>query len=229
MAIFVLVHGAYGGSWQWREVVKPLWAAGHEVYAPSLTGLGERAHLANPEINLSTHIQDVVRTITCSNLKEVILVGHSYGGIVITGVADQIPERIAQLVYLDALVPQDGQSYTDLIGPEATAFLMQVVQTLGEGWKLPNSDPDPCWTPQPFQTGLEKVCFKNPLAVRLPRVFIYCTEEKNENDPGLVPIMQAAAHARSDPKWDYYEIPSGHIVLRDHPDLLLGVLMNLAS
>ena len=125
MAIFVLVHGAFGGSWTWREVIKPLWAAGHEVYAVSLTGLGERAHLAHPEINLSTHIQDVMREITCSDLKEVILVGHSYGGLVITGVADRIPEHISQLVYLDALVPEDGQSYTDIIGPVAAAAALQ--------------------------------------------------------------------------------------------------------
>jgi pimeloyl-ACP methyl ester carboxylesterase len=228
MAIFVLVHGGFGGSWQWREVIKPLWAAGHEVYAPSLTGLGERAHLANPEINLSTHVQDVVSEITCSDLQNVILVGHSYGGMVITGVADRIPERVSQLVYLDALVPEDGQSYTDLIGPVAAAGLLQAVQAYGDGWKLYNDDPDPRWTPQPVQTGLEKLSLKNPAAARLPRVFISCSEEKSEDDLGMIPITRAAERAKNDPGWRYFEIPSPHNALLDHSDLVVKHLLNLA-
>lgn len=229
MAIFVLVHGAFGGSWQWREVVKPLWAAGHEVYAVSLTGLGERAHLANPEINLSTHIQDVMREITCSDLMEVILVGHSYGGLVITGVADRIPEHISQLVYLDALVPEDGQSYIDLIGPVAAAAALQAVQAYGDGWKLLFDDPDPRWTPQPAQTGLEKLNLKNPAATRLPRVFIYCTEEKPEDDLGLLPITRAAERAKADSHWRYFEIPSPHNALKDHSDWVAKLLLDLAE
>lgn len=227
MAVFVIVHGAFGGSWQWREVIKPLWAAGHEVYVPCLTGLGERAHLANPEINLSTYIQDVVRVITCSDLREVILVGHSFGGIVITGVAEQVPERIALLVYLDALVPADGQSYADLIGPVAAENIMQAVQAYGDGWQLFNSDPDPRWTPQPLQTGLEKLSLKNPIAAALPRVFIACTEGRNEEDLGLVPIIRAAERARQDPTWRYFEIPTVHNPLVEHPDLVVNALLGL--
>ncbi len=178
MAIFVLVPGGHCGSWMWREVIKPLWAAGHEVYTPSLTGMGERVHLAKPETNLSTHIQDVVNEITYSDLKEVILVGYSYSGMVVTGVAEQIPERISKLVYLDAWVPEDGQSAVDLVGPEAAAMMMKVVQAYGEGWKLIPEDPDPHLSPQPIQTGLEKLSLKNQIAGQLPRVFIYCPEDK---------------------------------------------------
>jgi pimeloyl-ACP methyl ester carboxylesterase len=229
VAVFVLVHGAFGGSWQWREVIKTLWAAGQETYAPSLTGLGERAHLANSEINLSTHIQDVVREIICSDLQEVILVGHSYGGLVITGVADLIADRISLLVYLDAFVPEDGQSYTDLIGPLAAAAALQAVQAYGDGWKLYNNDPDPRWTPQPIQTGLEKLSMKNPAVKQLTRVFIYCTEEKTNDDLGLIPVIQAAQRAKNDPNWRYYELPTPHNPLSEHPDMVAKLFLNLTK
>jgi pimeloyl-ACP methyl ester carboxylesterase len=228
MAIFVLVPGAFAGSWIWREVIKPLWAAGHEVYTPSLTGMGERAHLAHPEINLSTHIQDVVAEVTCSGLKEVILVGYSYGGIVVTGVAEQIPERISKLVYLDALIPEDGQSYVDMFDPVFAETALQVVQTIGEGWKFYANLPDPRFTTQPYKTGLEKLSVKNPVAARLPRVFIYCTEGKTGEDLGLIPVTRAAERARSDPNWGYYEIPADHGVVFEHPDWVTEVLLKLA-
>ncbi len=227
MAVFVIVHGAYGGSWQWRAVMKSLWGAGHEVHVPCLTGLGERAHLANPDVNLSVHIQDVVREITCSDLSEVILVGHSYGGIVITGVAEQVPDRIAMLVYLDGLVPKDGQCYTDLIGPIAAEAVRQAVQAYGDGWRLYYTDPDPRWTPQPFQTGLEKLSVKHPKAALLPRVFIACTEGRNLEDLGLVPIIQAAEEAKNDPRWRYSEIKAPHNPLADHPEMVVNALLAL--
>jgi pimeloyl-ACP methyl ester carboxylesterase len=227
MAIFVLVPGGFAGSWIWREVIKPLWAAGHEVYAPSLTGMGERAHLAHAEVNLSTHIQDVVSEITCSYLEEVILVGYSYGGIVATGVAEQIPERIAKLVYLDALVPEDGQAYVDMVGPVVAEAALQAVRDFGEGWKFYANLPDPRYSPQPYKTGLEKLSVKNPAAARLPRVFIYCTEGKTGEDPGLIPVTRAAERARSESNWDYYEIPADHMVLFEHPDWVTQVLLKL--
>jgi hypothetical protein len=110
MATFVLVHGGWQGGWSWRLLARLLRAAGHEVFAPTLTGLGERSHLAGMAINLDTHIADVAGTILWEDLSDIVLVGHSYGGMVITGVADQLAERIARLVYLDALVPEDGST-----------------------------------------------------------------------------------------------------------------------
>ncbi|MGC4232078.1 MAG: alpha/beta hydrolase, partial [Niabella sp.] len=107
---YVIVHGAWGGSWSFKKVDSILSARGNIVYRPSLTGQGERVHLASPDIDLNTHVLDVVNTILFEDLKNIILVGHSYGGAVITGVADSIPERIAKLVYLDAIVPNDGES-----------------------------------------------------------------------------------------------------------------------
>src|SRR5438270_1078401 len=116
VSTYVLVHGAWGGSYGWRKVRPLLQQAGHTVFSPSLTGQGERAHLATPEVNLSTHIQDVCNTLWYEDLTDVILVGHSYGGMVVTGVADRMPERIKHLVYLDAFLPGDGQSLYDLGG-----------------------------------------------------------------------------------------------------------------
>src|ERR1700704_6398122 len=115
----VIVHGAWGGSWAWRKVDAMLREKGFNVYRPQLTGLGERVHLSRPDIGLSTHIDDVVNTILFEDLHDIILVGHSYGGMVITGVADRVPDRIRRLVYLDAFVPNDGESLVSAVGSRA--------------------------------------------------------------------------------------------------------------
>src|ERR1700747_2081696 len=117
MATFVLVHGAWAGSVVWRQLAPRLRKAGHEVYHPTLTGIGERKHLLNREINLDTHIQDVIGVIDDEDLSDIVLVGHSYGGMVITGVADRMPEKVVSLVYLDAFAPESGQSCLSLLRP----------------------------------------------------------------------------------------------------------------
>jgi pimeloyl-ACP methyl ester carboxylesterase len=142
MATFVLLHGGQSGGWTWRAPAKYLQAAGHEVLRPTLTGLGERVHLATPEVGLYTHIEDVVNVFRYEEVWDAILVGYSYSGLVARGVAERIPERISQLVYLDALVPQDGQSGADLFGPEAPAYLIEHARLSGDGWLLPNTRPD---------------------------------------------------------------------------------------
>ena len=121
MATFVIVHGAWSGGHAWRWVRPRLRAAGHEVFTPALTGLGERSHLASAQVDLDTHIQDVLGVLEFEDLDQVVLVGHSSGGMVITGVADRAPQRLAQLVYLDAEVPADGQSEFDLLPLEERA------------------------------------------------------------------------------------------------------------
>jgi pimeloyl-ACP methyl ester carboxylesterase len=118
MSIYLLVHGGFYGGWAWRQVAKILRGAGHEVFTPTLTGLGERAHLANPQIGLDTHIQDIVGVLECEDLWQVILVGHSYSSMVITGVAERMPQRLSCLVYIDTVIPKDGQSWLDLVGSE---------------------------------------------------------------------------------------------------------------
>ena len=137
MSSYVLVHGAWGGGWYWKKLLPLLHAQGHEVYAATLTGLGERVHLANPEIGLGTHVHDVVNLLAYEDLSDVILVGHSYGGMVITGVADCVPERIAHLAYLDAFVPEQGQSLVDLIPAERRAHVHEQAEVEGDGWRVP--------------------------------------------------------------------------------------------
>ena len=130
MATFVLVHGAWHGGWCYGRVAKLLRSAGHEVYTPAHTGVGERAHLADYHITLATHVHDVANVIEYENLSDVILCGHSYGGMVITGVAASLGERIKSLVYLDAFVPEDGQSLFDLIEPDMVNQFLNLARTM---------------------------------------------------------------------------------------------------
>jgi len=137
MSTFVIVPGITSGGWYLGQVATLLGAAGHVVFRPTLTGLGERAHLLSPAIDLATHIQDVWGVLEYEDLQAVILVGHSYGGVVITGGAERLPHRLIHLVYLDALVPADGEAAVDLMAPAAVSQLEQMVQQDGAGWRLP--------------------------------------------------------------------------------------------
>lgn len=133
MATFVLIHPAWFGGWCWKKIVPLLRAPGHIVYTPTLSGLGERAHLAAPQIGLGTHVDDVVNVLTYEDLEGVVLVGTSSAGSVITAVADRVPARIGQLVYLDAFVPRDGQSILDMISPDRRPAMEALVQSEGDG------------------------------------------------------------------------------------------------
>jgi pimeloyl-ACP methyl ester carboxylesterase len=189
MATFVLVHGGWCGSWCWQKVIPFLEAAGHEVYAPTLTGLAERAAELSPEVGLDTHIQDITGLLSEQNLQEVILVGHSYGGMVITGVVDAVPERIAHLVYLDTFVPRDGESMAGAV-PLLRYVLRKQARAHGDGWRLDplgtvknlvKTEPDRSWwlsklTPQSLKTLEQPLHLKNPAIVSTkPRTHIYCT------------------------------------------------------
>jgi pimeloyl-ACP methyl ester carboxylesterase len=181
---YLIVHGAWGGGWAFKQVDALLTAQGSEVYRPSLTGQGERAHLSSADINLNTHIQDVVNVILYENLQDIILVGHSYGGMVITGVADSIPDRIRKLVYLDAFVPNDGESLVtskgnDNSGPERNAKNGMVVPT----WVKEDQQP-PKDVPQSLKTFTQPVSRKNPKALKLPATYILTVDKgaKAEND-----------------------------------------------
>jgi pimeloyl-ACP methyl ester carboxylesterase len=162
MATFVLVHGAWHGGWCWQKVIPFLEAVGHEVYAPTLTGLAERATELSPDVGLETHIQDIVSLLVEKHLQGVILVGHSYGGMVITGVVDAVPERIAHLVYLDTFVPRDGESMAGVV-PFLGIYLRKQAWAHGDGWRVDSrgtygvtTEPDRSWvlrsvTPQPLE------------------------------------------------------------------------------
>lgn len=139
MVDFVLVHGSWGGGWQWRGVADRLREHGHRVFTPTLTGLGEREHLVTPATDLDTHTADIANVIRWEDLRDVALVGTSYGGLVISGVADRMPERIRALVYLDAALPQQGKSMLDLVPPERRAMVEGVAREQGDGFKIPTS------------------------------------------------------------------------------------------
>lgn len=236
MATFVIVHGAFGGAWSWNKFVVPmLREAGQTVYAVTLTGLGERTHLASPDVSLDTHIQDVVNVLFYEDLTDVILVGHSYGGNVITGVADRVPERLQQLVYLDAATPVDGQSSADSF-PGRRDQLEEQARRSGDGWKI---EPTPVPPDQPAEITEWARPRRSPMPIKtmtsplklalgettLPRAFVYCTLGKQPDSP------QAARgeRLRNDPRWRYFELDTGHNLHYTAPKETVAILLELAN
>lgn len=229
MSNYVLIHGGWAGGWMWREVADYLRQAGHQVFTPTLTGLGERVHLARPDIDLNTHIQDVLNVLIYEDLWEVNLVGYSGGGMVATGVAELAADRIAHLIYLDALVPQDGQSVADLAGPDVMSFLEEAAQAGGDGWKIPTfPDDGPRHTAQPLKPFQQPVSVVNPDAAELPRTFILCTKGMEDVGDLHLPVAKAAEMAKADDHWQYYEIDTGHMPMWTHPRELTDLFLELA-
>ncbi|MEN3269746.1 alpha/beta fold hydrolase [Pseudonocardia sp.] len=231
MTTFVLVHGGWHGGWSWRRVAPLLRAEGHEVHAPTLTGLGDRFHLARPDTGLAMHVEDVITVLELDDLRDVVLVGHSYSGVVITGVAQRCGERIGELVYLDAFVPQPGQALLDLVRPERRDFylsagdeaggIMPDPETAMDGWAV--TDPaDRAWVrprlrPQPVRA------MSDPLPPQpvpdLPRSYIHCTVK-----PGTDTFTGFAATAREDPSWRFDELATGHDAMVTAPAELAALL-----
>jgi pimeloyl-ACP methyl ester carboxylesterase len=217
---YVLVHGASGGGWDWRHIGQLLSAKGHSVYRATLTGLGERAHLASPEITLTTHIDDVVNLILFEALDEVVLVGHSYGGMVITGVMNRLPENIKQVFFLDAFVPADGMPAIDLWDDFSGH---QVVDGMVHFSWLDKRRPVPGDVPQSYKTLTEPVSFSNPLALELPVTYV----------PFVEGPVQEKARSIFDPSWQravkrgwvIEVLDSDHNAQRSHPRELAGVLL----
>ncbi len=247
MGTFLLVHGGWHGGWCWKKVTPLLRARGHEVFTPTLTGLGERSHLAHPMIGLETHIQDVVNVLEYEDLSGVILVGHSSGGTVITGVADRVPERLAHMVYLDAFVPEDGQAQHDLRSPNNQQEVEARVRTEGHGWLLPSLRPTPweemlrdiwCVTdeadrrwmiarlcPTPFKTMTDPVRRRNPEAEKIPRTYIRCVQRQQQ---GPSPQDRYAEMARRGGVWRYRELATGHEAFITMPRELVELLTEVA-
>lgn len=227
MATYVLVHGGWDGGWAWRSVAKELQAAGHEVFTPTLTGSGERAHLASPEIGLETHILDIVNVLRYEDLHDVILVGISGGGMAITGAAERVPERIGHLVYLDAFVPQDGQSIGDLLGPQGMAGFEQAAQAYGDGWRVPHDPPDADRRTDVLLKPVQQpLAINNPDAARLKRTYVLFTGKPA--DDWLTPIFERiAARVRKEDGWNYCERPFEHYSVLDKPRELQICCSNL--
>ena len=240
MATFVLVAGACCGGWSWTRVAPLLRAAGHDVFTPTLTGLGERVHLATPDVDLETHITDIVNLLAFEDLTGVTLVGWSSGGMTVSGVAERVPERLAQAVYLDAAVPADGENAYDALGapPEVRAADAAVAAAAGKpGFVLPLADmvraqaKDPAdrdWllaklVPQPLASFTQPIRLGNPAAVR--RAYVYCTEGKEEPLWGFT--VRAAERARSDPAWRVVELADNHHAPINAPRATAEALLSL--
>jgi pimeloyl-ACP methyl ester carboxylesterase len=226
MATFVLVHGGSTGGWFWAPVRVRLQAAGHEVFAPSLTGMGERVHLSSREIGLETHIVDVLNLLVYEDLTGVVLVGHSYGGMVVTSVADRVPERIGHLVYVDAFVPRDGESVRSFSDPGGWHRNMEEpVRARGDGWRNPRPegpDADPRLVDHPYKTYTDPVALTGAHR-RVPTTYVWCT------DPPHPLIAQAAERARAEPGWRFRELPTSHVPMRTMPDELTALLLEAAA
>ena len=213
----VIVHGAWGGAWAFRNVEALLRDKGYNVYRPQLTGLGERVHLASADIGLSTHIEDVVNTILYEELDDIILVGHSYGGMVITGVAHRVPERIRQLVYLDAMVPRDGESLRSIVGK-----LKPMIQGdyVVPSWVKPDQKP-PKDVPQPLKTFTEPLSLKNETARKISATYILTVEqgkEANEDD------FYAQSQRAKENGWTILQLTADHNPQWSAPQALVKML-----
>ena len=218
-------------------------AQGHDVFTPTLTGLGERAHLARPEVGLEVHIRDITSVIETEDLRNVILVGNSSGGLVATGVADQVPERIGHVVFLDAFVPTDGQSILDVIASDRRPALEAFVQNEGDGWLLPRFAP-PSWEklvtetwqvtekvdlewvlprlrPTPFGHFKEPVSRKNPVAEDLPRTYI----RTQWPHVGFDRYAEAASESKG---WQLRKVASSHLPYITHPSEVAALLLEVA-
>ena len=236
MATFVLVHGAWHGGWCWRRTSEILRAAGHTVFEPTLPGVGARAHEAAASIGLTCHIDDVIGLIEIEELSDVILVGHSYGGMVITGVAEKIAPKLSALVYLDAFVPEDGEALMSLVPPDrAQAMAMGAIRD-GDGWRVAAPPPsyfgvkvqaDIDWivrrcTPQSLLTFMQPVRTTGVWQSVKRKVYI-----RAEGHPGptFAPFGEAA---RANPAWEYHAVSCGHEVMIEMPRELAAILMGLA-
>jgi len=235
MATFVLVHGAWHGSWCWARVRRGLLEQGHRVFTPTLTGVAEQSHAMSSDIDLQRHIDDVTNLIRWEELDSVILCGHSYGGCVISGVADVVPERIAALIYLDAFLLEDGECLHDLLPAEHRELQVSLANDHGDGWRVPPipaeifnvNAVDRDWvdrqcTPQPLAT------FQQPLRLRggpsqvARNHFIYASDW--EGTPFTACYDRAKARG-----WTTSEIACGHDVMLDRPEALTAELIGVAT
>jgi pimeloyl-ACP methyl ester carboxylesterase len=233
---YVLVHGAWHGGWCWRAVADALRGHGYRVFTPTLTGLGERKHLLSREITLATFIDDVANLIEMEELQAIILVGHSHGGSVISGVADRMPDRIAHLVYLDAVVLQDGQSPFGVLPPEVAAERRRLVAEQGLGLAIPvppvtafgiaEDHPQAAWvrrhlTPHPVGTYESALRLNHPVGNGRPRTYIHCT------NPVYDAIAGSRHWVRGQPGWEWRDIATAHDAMVTAPAELTRLLLDI--
>jgi len=235
MSTYVLVHGAWHGSWCWQRVRRALQMQGHEVFTPTLTGVGERSHLLSPHVNLNTHIDDVANLIKWEELSNVVLCGHSYGGAVVSGVADRLPERISALVYLDAFVLENGQSLHDTLPTHQRDLQLDAARRDGEGWKVPPipaevfnvNARDRAWsnrqcTMHPLATFQQAIQLNGKADAVKKVTFILATGFKDS------PFPQFYERAKAE-GWKTLTVSCGHEVMLDIPEELTRMLVEAAA
>lgn len=234
---FVLIHGAWHGGWAWEKVYSQLNGLGAKVYTPTLSGLGEHKNTLNADIDLNTHITDVVNFIEIQDLHNVILVGHSYAGTVIAGVADRIPERLSKLVFLDAMIVENGQSALSVQPKDTQEFFKAKAQENDHGLSLAAlsadlfgvTDPsDIKWvnnrlTPQPFKTFTQPLELKNPFGNHLPLIYIACIQ------PQMPALKAFSDQTKNNKNWKYYSMNTGHDAMITQPKELSKLLYSLIS
>jgi len=234
---FVLVHGAWHGGWCWSRVADRLRGAGHRVFTPTLTGLGERKHLISKDITLDTFTMDIVNVIEMEEVTDIVLVGHSFGGSPISGVADTMPERIQHLVYLDSLIVEPGKSPFDSLPPDVVAARLKAAQETSGGVSLPSppasafgiSDPEDIeWltrrlTPHPLGTYTSPLNIKGPIGNNLPCTYLSCV------DPAYPALNSSRDWAKTQKGFNYVELNSGHDAMVSAPDELTKMLIGLAA
>jgi pimeloyl-ACP methyl ester carboxylesterase len=234
---YVLVHGAWHGGWCWVRVADRLRAAGHTVFTPTLTGLGERSHLISSLVNLDTHINDVIQVVEFEELSDVVLVGHSYAGTIIAGVADRIAPRLKRLVFLDSQFLDSGKSLFDSLPKEMVEQRLKVIRETGGGVGAASISPtafgvkdpaDVAWvtrrlTPQPVGCYSQVFVLKNPMGNGVPKVYIDCTVDPI---PNLNPMK---ARARSESGWTVKTLATGHDAMVTAPGPLTEMLIELAA
>jgi pimeloyl-ACP methyl ester carboxylesterase len=239
MAVFLLVHGAMHGGWCWRKLVPYLQKEGHEVFTPTLTGMGERSHLLTHETGLNTHVDDLLGVLKFEDLSDVIVVGHSYAGLVVTQLAEAAFERIRHLIYLAAFLAQDGQNLFDVQTKATQRFYLDWSKRMGEGWRLPPSDafltrwgltnPDdiawvaPRLTDFPMKCLFDRLNLKGHASDRLSRTYIHCTQE-----PMASALKPFAEQAKAD-RWGYSKIDAGHDVMVTEPEELAELLLRYSD
>jgi len=233
---YVLLHGAWHGAWCWKRITPVLRAAGHDVYTPTQTGLGERSHLLTAAINLETFTEDLLNVLLWEDLHDVILVGHSFAGNAITAVADRMPERIQHLVYLDALIPESGKSVFSLLPPEVAQGRRELAQKTSAGLSIPAPTPDKlgvfdeadaAWlkakcTPHPIATYEDALTFRHEIGNGLPVTYIAVT-------PLYGPTTTSRQYAQSRSDWSYVEMPAGHDAMVTSPDELNRILLDIGD
>jgi pimeloyl-ACP methyl ester carboxylesterase len=251
MATYVLVPGAWLGAWAWRDVTRALRSRGHDVHPITLTGLGDRVHLARPDVDLDTHVTDVLNTMAFEDLRDVVLVGHSYAGLVVTGVADRAPERLSHVVYLDTGPLPPGQALVDFNPPDAREAQRRTVEERGDGWRLPfpafadlgtpaglagltddhRALMEARATPQPFATFTQPLDYTPPQAPPWRRTVVLC----GGFGMGAAGFRQLVASGNPQmalfaaPDWQVEELDTGHWPMLSRPAELGALLDRLAA